>query len=117
MSQKRFVEVRWGSRYKFGATAELSAHGMPCSAATIRDASLSGAFVETSSSFPLFTRIAVRAVSQPCEWLEACVVRSESDGVAVRWMEPGLRPISNLLPPRTKAVARSPLDSRWCQAT
>ena len=117
MTQKRFVEIRWGSRYKFGTSAELSADGKPVGPATIRDASLSGAFVETSATFPLFTRIAVRALSQPCEWLDACVVRSESEGIAVRWLDPGLRPISSLLPPRTKAVARSPLDSRWGLAT
>ena len=117
MTQKRFVEIRWGSRYKFGASAELSADGMPAAAATIRDASLSGAFVETSASFPLFTRVAVRALSQPGEWLDACVVRAENDGIAVRWLDPGLRPISTLLPPRARTVTKSPLDSRWCQAT
>lgn len=117
MSNKRFVEVRWGSRYKFGCRAELSADGIPASAATIRDASLSGAFVETTGNFPLFSRVAVRAVSQPCDWLDACVVRAEREGIAVQWLDPGLRPISSLLPPRVKPIGKSPLDSRWCQAT
>jgi hypothetical protein len=113
----RFVEVRWGSRYRFGCSAELVADGIPAGAAMIRDASLSGAFVETTVALPLFTRVSVRALSQPGEWLDACVVRSEGDGIAVRWLDPGLRPISSLLPPRLKGVGKSPLDSRWCQST
>lgn len=117
MTQKRFVEIRWGSRYKFGASAELSAQGKAVGPATIRDASLSGAFVETAASFPLFTRIAVRALSQPCEWLDACVVRNESQGIAVRWLDPGLRPISSLLPPRSKAGAKPAASSSWSLAT
>ncbi len=114
MERKRFVEIRWGSRYKFGASAEVSAPGLATGAATIRDASFSGAFVETSVTFPLFTRISVRTKAQPCDWLHACVVRNESKGVAVRWLEPGLRPISNLLPARTSPPARmSSPDTHW----
>jgi hypothetical protein len=114
MDRKRFVEIRWGSRYKFGASAELTAPGVALGAVTIRDASLSGAFVETSATFPLYTRVSVRAMAQPCDWLDACVVRNESAGIAVRWLEPGLRPISNLLPARTSATVRmSSPETHW----
>jgi hypothetical protein len=114
MERKRFVEIRWGSRYKFGASAELVAPGIAAGSVTIRDASFSGAFVETSAAIPLFTRISVRTTAQPCDWLDACVVRNESEGIAVRWMEPGLRPISNLLPARMSPRARmSSPETHW----
>jgi hypothetical protein len=114
MDRKRFVEIRWGNRYKFGASAELSAAGVATEAATIRDASLSGAFVETTTTFPLFTRISLRAIAQPCDWLDACVVRNESGGIAVRWLNPGLRPISSLLPSRMNPAGRmSSPETHW----
>lgn len=112
MSGKQFVEYRWGTRYKFGTPAELTARDVVPGTATIRDASLSGAFVETSSKFPLFARISVRSLTRPSEWLEASVVRADDGGIAVRWLEPGLRPISALLPPRPRNTLGLPAEAR-----
>jgi hypothetical protein len=91
------MEHRWGGRVQLDAAAELrTAEGM-LTDASVRNASLSGAFVETDARLPLLSRVSVRSLAKSGEWLDACVVRVEDTGMAVEWMEPGLRPISVFL--------------------
>ena len=60
--------------------------------ALVLNASLSGAFLETTAPLPLLARIAVRPLVKP-DWLDACVVRVDDGGVAIEWLEPGLHPV------------------------
>jgi hypothetical protein len=92
-----FMEHRWGTRVELDVPAELlTADGVSANAA-VKNASLSGAFVETSAKLPLLSRVAVNLHAPMDEWLDACVVRVEDDGLALEWLDPGSRLVPALL--------------------
>lgn len=99
MQQKQFIEHRWGTRINVDVPAEVTDLGGRADTATIRDASVSGAFVETSAKFPLLSRIYVRPLSRTGLGLDAFVVRKDDRGFAVEWFQPGASAVSSLLPP------------------
>lgn len=90
----RYMEHRWGTRVELDAPAELATAEGVCTDGRVRNASLSGAFVETSAKVPLLSRVALRPLVTGASWLDACVVRVEADGLALEWLEPGLHPVS-----------------------
>jgi hypothetical protein len=96
-AERRFMEHRWGTRIDLDAPAEISTMDGFAASGSVRNASVSGAFVETRARFPLLARIAVHPLAHRDEWLDACVVRVESRGVAIEWLDPGLRTVSGLL--------------------
>lgn len=99
----QYMEHRWGTRIELDAPAEVwTAEGV-CTDAVVRNASLSGAFVQTSVTVPLLSRIALRPLVKGGDWLDACVVRLESSGLALEWLDPGLHPVSALLALRRDA--------------
>lgn len=63
----------------------------------LRNASLSGAFLETSVRPTLLSRVSVRPVSPGGEWLDGWVVRIEPRGIAVEWLDPPLHSVAVLL--------------------
>jgi hypothetical protein len=90
------MEHRVGTRVKVETRSQLrSADGLVCDA-VVRNASLSGAFMETGARLPLLSRVAVRPVAKD-EWLEACVVRQDDRGLAVEWLDHGVHAVHALL--------------------
>jgi hypothetical protein len=109
MNQDRqHMDHRWGTRVELHAPAELLTQEGRLLPASVKNASLSGAFVETDQRWSLFARVAVRPLlSTPGEWLEGCVVRVEGSGVALEWIDPGLHAVSTLLSLRPNALPQS----------
>lgn len=101
----KFMEHRWGTRVDLDAPAEISTPAGFAASGYVRNASVSGAFVETRMRFPLLSRISVHPLARDGEWLDAWVVRVESKGIAVEWLDPGLRKVSGLLSLRPGAAS------------
>lgn len=96
-ASEKFLEHRWGNRVELEAAAEISTPAGFAASGLVRNASVSGAFVETRMKFPLLSRVAVHPLARDGEWLDAWVVRVESKGIAVEWLDPGVRTVSGLL--------------------
>ena len=95
-----YMEHRWGTRITLNAPAELKTPDGLSAVGSVRNASLSGAFVETRATLPLLARVSLRPLAAGSEWLDACVVRVENRGVALEWLEPGLQAVAALLATR-----------------
>lgn len=84
------MEHRWGQRLRveLPAIVELPDRSI---VARVRDASLSGAYVLTRSGVSQWSHVSVRFVSLlsilPERKLNACVVRSDANGVGVEWAD------------------------------
>jgi hypothetical protein len=100
------MEQRWGTRIDLHVPADIRTPEGLAIPAWVRNASLSGAFVETSVGFPLLSRLALRPLSGAGEWLDAKVVRLESTGMGIKWLEPELHAVAALL-----ALRRDPSDA------
>ena len=87
MAHTQFMEHRWGSRFDLCAPAEIRNTQGGTARVIVRNASLSGAYVETRSQFPLLARVLLRPLSQAAAWMEGCVVRADHRGVGVEWIE------------------------------
>jgi hypothetical protein len=98
------MEHRWGIRVELGALVEIRTAETWSATAVVRDASLSGAFVETDSKPAALSRVSLRLVARTGEWLEACVVRVEDSGFAVEWLDPGLQAVADFLSLRRDAT-------------
>jgi hypothetical protein len=98
------MEHRWGIRVDLGALVEIRTAETWSAAAVVRDASLSGAFVEADYRPVPLSRVSVRLVARTGEWLEACVVRVEDGGFAVEWLDPGVQAVAALLSLRRDAT-------------
>jgi len=106
----QFMEHRWGTRVDLEASARLMTGDGMCEA-VLRNASLSGAFLETTARPTLLSRVSVRPVSPGGEWLDGWVVRIEPRGIAVEWLDPPLHSVAVLLAlhgPRVMASPRGP---------
>lgn len=91
-----YMEHRWGTRVELDAPAKLMTGEGLCEG-VLRNASLSGAFLETPARPTLLSRVSIRPVSREGEWLDGWVVRIESRGVAVEWLDPPLHSVAVLL--------------------
>lgn len=98
------MEHRWGTRVELDAPAEISTPTGFAASGYVRNASVSGAFVETRMKFPLLARIALHPLARDGEWLDAWVVRVEGKGIAIEWLDPGMRTVSGLLSLRSGAA-------------
>lgn len=107
-ANSQLMEHRWGIRMELHAAAEIRTSDGISVRASVRDASLSGAFLVTDSPvlLPLRSRIAVRPLVK-ADWLDACVVRIEKTGVAIEWLDPGLHPVYVFLSHASDAPANS----------
>lgn len=99
MARTQFMEHRWGNRFELGTVTELRTADGRVEDVLVRDASISGAFIETRARFVPLGRVSLRSISRPGEWLEGCVVRTESHGVALEWATPELACLAALLGP------------------
>lgn len=91
-----FMEHRWGTRVELDAPARLMTSDALCEG-VLRNASLSGAFIETPARPALLSRVSVRPATPAGEWLDGWVVRMEARGLAVEWLDPPLHSVALLL--------------------
>ena len=86
------MEHRWGQRIELEVPVRLELKHRKLGSGLLRNASISGAFIETSAELPLFTNlvVALPAVNRTGEHsaeLGACVVRVTPYGFAVEWRD------------------------------
>jgi hypothetical protein len=98
-----YMEHRWGTRVDLFTPAAVVTPSGRSFKALVRNASLSGAFVETFVRLVPLSRIVLKPAVPGADWMEACVVRNEPRGVGVEWLEPALRSVSALLASRDDA--------------
>jgi hypothetical protein len=91
------MEHRWGTRVDLDVPAELRTADGRSAEGFVRNASVSGAFVETGAKLPLLSRISVSVPARRDEPIDACVVRIEDRGLALEWLDPGSRMVPALL--------------------
>lgn len=91
------MEHRWGTRVQLEVATEIRTDDDICVSALVRNASVSGAYVETEAILPLLSCVSLRVQPWGNEWLDACVVRLDEDGLALEWLEPGSRLVPTLL--------------------
>jgi hypothetical protein len=85
------MEHRWGERVALLIPVKLTAGGATGDG-VLRDLSVSGAFIDTTTQLPVFTNlvVSVQMNDEPLGAspdLAACVVRCEPAGVAVEWRD------------------------------
>jgi hypothetical protein len=95
------MEHRWGQRMPRGLAVHLTSAGAS-GAGVLRDASISGGFIETAVKLPPLAHVGVvvlvgmgaarRAVELP-----ACVTRSTVEGLGVEWRDMACEPLLALL--------------------
>jgi len=96
------MEHRWGRRIPLEVPVRLDLGGRPMGRGILRNASLSGALIETALELPTFTNLVVvlpvstEAAPGSAE-LAACVVRREVAAFAVEWRDMACQPIVELL--------------------
>ena len=87
-SIKRFsdpMEHRWGQRVTIEVPVRLEAGGRKLGRGVLRNASMSGAFIETSLELPVFSNLVVSI--PPAGDLVASIVRCAPGGFAVEWRD------------------------------
>ncbi len=87
----RWMEHRWGWRRPCRAQVSVAAAGGLTGAGTLRNVSMSGAYLDTALPLPLFAQIAVAVLLDDgtrCAEYTATVVRRDAKGVGIEWAEP-----------------------------
>jgi len=92
LSKGNWMEHRWGPRRPCRARISVSTNGGVTGLGRLRDISMSGAFVETDLSLPLFAQLAVTVLrddgsEHPLDF-PAVVVRQDTGGVGIEWCDP-----------------------------
>ena len=96
------LEHRFGRRIPLEVPVRLAVGGRPVGQGLLRNASISGALIETTLELPVFTNLVVElpagseAAPGSAE-LAACVVRHETAGCAVEWRDMACARIVELL--------------------
>jgi hypothetical protein len=91
------MEHRWGSRVQLNVATEIRNDDEIAVSAVVKNASISGAYLETEAILPLLSCVSMRVFPWGAEWLDACVVRVDDSGLALEWLDPGSRLVSVLL--------------------
>jgi len=86
------TSIRFGSRVPLELAVRLRVDAQTVGRGTIRNASISGAHIETALDLPLHTNLVVTLgvsgeESPTLRSLPACVVRIDPDGVGVEWRD------------------------------
>ena len=92
LSKGNWMEHRWGPRRPCRARISVSTNGGVTGLGRLRDISMSGAFVETELSLPMFAQLAVTVLrddgsEHPLDF-PAVVVRQDTGGVGIEWCDP-----------------------------
>ena len=88
---RRFMEHRWGQRVALGVPVHVDGP-VASGPGKLRDASISGGFIETALALPQFTNVGIvvltgSGAAQRAVALPACVTRVARDGVGVEWRD------------------------------
>lgn len=109
------MEHRWGLRHLLDLSVRLRGGGRTVALARIRDASLSGAYLETAASLPLLGRVWVemesgRRLPNENGLIAGYVVRADRSGYGLEWCEFAPGPIVALMErPRMAGDCETPL--------
>jgi hypothetical protein len=117
------MEHRWGKRFPLHEAVKLRLRTGAVVAGGIANASLSGAFVQTTSRLPINTYVLLELDSDGAqqsgpECIPAYVVRAVPDGVGLEWSEFAPPAVVARLPSRRRsrtnlgAIEVSPSDAR-----
>lgn len=83
--------LRFGHRTPLELAVGLRADGLESAPGIIRNASISGAFIETAVELPLHTNLIVTLEIQgpgaAAHDLNACVVRQDAFGLGIEWRD------------------------------
>ncbi len=96
------TSARFGERIPFELPVRISVDGRALGHGIVRNASLSGALIETALELPLHTNLVVtltipgKGAPAPRE-LAACVVRIDAAGIAIEWRDMGSVDVNDLL--------------------
>ena len=96
------LEHRWGERISLDIPVEISASGRHLGHGRLRNASISGGFIETSLEQPVFFNLVVTlpalagCTALPGD-LAASVVRRDAAGFAVEWRDMACVRVNELL--------------------
>jgi len=96
MDSSNFTEQRWGNRFDMELPANLRMMDGSSASATIRNASVSGALIETGVRPSLESRVSLSTRGSGTT-LDACVVRVDPRGVALEWLDAGRRKSASAL--------------------
>jgi hypothetical protein len=102
-SRAAAIEHRWGSRVHLMKPVTIETNQATDAAARLRNASLSGAFIETALQPALYSRVTILAPYATDEPVEAWVVRADGAGVGIEWMEPAVETVVAILNPQRHA--------------
>jgi hypothetical protein len=96
------MEHRWGQRVPLELPIRLDVGGRAMGRGILRNASVSGAFIETALELPLYTSLGVALCGlggrMPASFeLAACIVRSVIAGFAVEWRDMGSPKVISLI--------------------
>jgi hypothetical protein len=95
------MEHRWGQRVTVEVPVTLRLAGRVLGRGLIRNASVSGALIQTAVELPIFTNVAVSiptlSEGTGTHELAACVVRGAPGGFAVEWRDMACPAIVTLL--------------------
>lgn len=102
------IEQRWGERVRVNAPMQVRIDDDILIGVSVRDASLSGAFLLMRMDLPVMSRLWVRPARGSGYWLAACVARADRDGLGIEWCEPGATTLDHLLALRRPVHAPPP---------
>lgn len=100
MTAPRPMEHRWGERVEFDCPALLELPDGARGQGQVRNASISGAWIETTMKLPAYTAATVILALGPGRRtieLPACVVRAGRGGIGVEWRDMGVPTLIALL--------------------
>lgn len=85
------MEHRWGTRHPLRTSVRLDARSHCLSRACLHNASSSGAYIETETVLPLWTRIYIElgwgTFGEDTRRIAAYVVRQDEHGIGIEWCE------------------------------
>ena len=107
-SQLDPASARFGQRVELKVPVALTVAGRPSESGVLRNASISGALIETALDLPLHANIVVTFTisdgkEQDVRELNACVVRIDPAGIGVEWRDMGSVDITDLLARASKS--------------
>jgi hypothetical protein len=117
------MEHRWGQRVTLEVPVRLLLAGRVLGRGIVRNASISGALIETPLELPLFTNLVVALpttseVANTSQELAACVVRRAPGGIAVEWRDMACPAIVTLLERVTgRQAARLLVDEAFARGS
>jgi hypothetical protein len=95
------MEHRWGTRHPLETSVRLDARPHRLTPACLRNASSSGAYLETDAAPPLWTRICVELergiFADDARRIDAFVIRRDERGIGIEWCEFGPPAILELI--------------------